>query len=116
MKIEAGKTYKTKNGDTVRILLTDANNKTFPVVGLITYKKDGGEGPMVWTSEGTFHAYGPSIYDLVEPPLEFWCTLYKDRDYHWVGGIYASEEEARNWVPNPPLTFVGLFKLTQVKE
>jgi hypothetical protein len=111
MKIEAGKTYQTKNGDTVRILLTDANNKTFPVVGLINYGE--GERPMVWTSEGTFHAYGTSNYDLVEPPLEVWCIVYKDG----VGRVcYDSKKDAEVWANPASPSFVGVFKFIQVKE
>lgn len=70
--ISLDKTYRTKDGQHVRILCTDAKGD-FPVVGLLRLR-DGTDDTNKWTIEGSFYRWGnPSELDLVEvsPYAEF---------------------------------------------
>lgn len=97
MKIEAGKTYKTRNGRKVRVICTDMRFDGYPVVGLVDYGSDR-EGAETFTAEGRFnHAIVDAPLDLVaewREPAEVWLVV--GGNGCWLG-YYRSEEFAREF-------------------
>ena len=86
----------TRDGRSARICCTDRKSEEQPIVALIasltedseyvgTYRKDG-----IWSTCGC-----ASELDLFFSPEkhEAWINIYPDSS---IGGIYTSEEEARN--------------------
>jgi hypothetical protein len=75
MKIEMGKKY-TSNGEPIRILCTDRNNRDYPVIGLrddgyLSYFKENGEA-----SAGPNH----NLVEVWEPKEGEWCWFW-DNSY-----------------------------------
>ena len=65
----------TRDGRKVRILCTDFNNKTYPIVGEI----QGMVTPEIFTEEGLVYKGGPDMNDLFFAPEkhEGWINLFK---------------------------------------
>ena len=85
----------TRDGRKVRILCTDFNNKTYPIVGEI----QGNVTPEIFTEEGLVYKGGPDMNDLFFAPEkhEGYVSIYrgvKNDDYFTVG-IFDSEEKAK---------------------
>jgi hypothetical protein len=85
MKFEVGKTYKTKDGKSVRIVCNDRKSETHPLLGLIDRgsEEDFFAGGVDGKYYGTSGAASPM--DLVPPPREFWINIYSEG----ISGIYA---------------------------
>lgn len=81
----------TRDGRSARIICTDFNNPIYPVIGEIK----GAKWPISFTASGRQDAVGESPIDLFFAPEkhEGWVNIYPDLS---IGGIYTSEEEARN--------------------
>lgn len=60
---EVGKTYKTRCGDSVRVIAVDAIGD-YPIIGLRL--ADGVEIPHTWTTGGAYNKYGHhGRFDLI---------------------------------------------------
>ena len=81
----------TRDGRSARIICTDFDNPIYPVIGEIK----GAEWPTSFTASGRQDAVGESPIDLffASKRHEGWVNIYPDSS---IGGIYTSEEEARN--------------------
>lgn len=86
MKIEVGKTYKTRGGLPVRIYAVDGYG-IYPIHGAIL--RDYGWEICKWTSDGKSIAYGESVIDIVleAPPFEFDKSVLPK----WARGICMTE-------------------------
>lgn len=89
----------TRDGESVRIICTDANNE-YPIVGLITKikndKNEIEEVLMVYTIDGKYCNEDSNI-DLFFAPtkMEGWINIYQDpNEYPRTGNIYETKEEA----------------------
>ena len=80
----------TREGKPVRILCTDLDDNDYPVAAVV-----GNFHVDKYTAEGLFHAGRETKYGLFFAPEkhEGWINIYPDSS---IGGIYTSEEEARN--------------------
>lgn len=78
-KIEAGKTYPTKNGLSARILVTDKKGG-HPIAGLVTMA-NGNEILYSWREDGSVFALGRDDFDLIIP------TERKSVWLNWYGEI-----------------------------
>lgn len=92
MKIEAGKTYKTRSGRKVRVLCTDLRDATYPVVGVV----DGDDERVeAFTADGRFNdEQRASPLDLVEEwrePMTCWATVAPNGDAY----LFRTERHAR---------------------
>lgn len=85
--------WQTRDGRKVRILCCDAQNATYPIVGLIA-DYEGVEEPQTWTEAGTSLFSGPEKSDdLINSPAPrktVWVNWYSD----FIGGPHDSREEA----------------------
>lgn len=105
-KIEMGKTYKTRDGNNVRLLCTDRSHHQYPVMGLIEQKDC--DYTAYWTSDGICSASYPSYvnYDLVEvkPRIKrtYWTNLYKANTLC----VYNTKEDAERFARNGRLACV----------
>ena len=81
----------TRDGRDVRIICTDFDNPNFPVIGDVK----GSKWPCSFTKKGMYNRYEECDADLFFAPEkhEGWVNIYPDSS---IGGIYTSEEEARN--------------------
>ena len=81
----------TRDGSDVRIICTDFDNPNFPVIGEVK----GSKWPCSFTKKGMYNRYEECDADLFFAPEkhEGWVNIYPDSS---IGGIYTSEEEARN--------------------
>ena len=84
----------TRDGRAVRIICTDFNNKSYPIIGEVQDCID----PRSFTEEG--RCFGLSVdsdRDLFfySEKKEGWINLFKDHDSRYVGyKIFESKEEA----------------------
>lgn len=96
MKIEAGKTYKTREGRKVRVICTDAKHPAYPVIGLMS---DGDkESVETFTLDGKFQLGGNDSAEYYNDLAEEWrepLVLYAilDEEGCW-RGTEESEIEA----------------------
>ena len=86
----------TRDGREVRIICTDMKSE-YPLIALITDKKDNSESPFVYTKNGRYF-FEETNNDLFFAPVkkEGWVNVYFSMDKgKYVGEeIYSSEEEA----------------------
>lgn len=84
----------TRDGKSVRIVCTDFNNESYPIIG----EAQGVTNPLIFTKEGSFYRCNcdSSNYDLFFAPEkhEGWVNVCKSQIYR-CGLIHNSEEEAR---------------------
>ena len=82
-KIEAGKTYRTRNGLSARILATDKKGLQYSIAGLITVA-NGDEIWYSWREDGSVFALGRSDFDLIIPTelKSVWLNWYSPADYY----------------------------------
>lgn len=90
-KIEAGKTYQTRNGLSARILATDKKGM-HPIAGLIT-QAIGDEILYSWREDGSVFASCRSDLDLIIPTerKSVWLNWYSPADY------YPTRKDADKW-------------------
>ena len=85
----------TGDGRNVRIICTDSKIRNYPIIALVE-EPSRFENLFSYTEGGQMVSYEPSKkYDLFFAPEkhEGWINIYPDSS---IGGIYTSEEEARN--------------------
>lgn len=85
----------TGDGRSVRIICTDSKIRNYPIIALVE-EPSRFENLFSYTEGGQMVSYEPlKKYDLFFAPKkhEGWINIYPDSS---IGGIYASEEEARN--------------------
>lgn len=72
-RFEAGKTYKNRRNEEIKILVTDAENSRYPIIAL--HVKSG--SPLTYTADGS-HVFGgdTNSYDLVPEPRSLEVTVY----------------------------------------
>lgn len=85
-KIEAGKTYPTRNGLSARILVTDKKGG-HPIAGLVTMA-NGNEILYSWREDGSVFALARDDFDLIIP------TERRSRWLNWYDIGFTSREEA----------------------
>ena len=85
----------TRNGKSVRIVCTDFNNESYPIIGEV----QGEITHLTFSKEGEFCRYNCSNHDLFFAPEkhEEWMNIYKHNDGHYEGdgNIYNTEEECK---------------------
>lgn len=113
MKIEAGKTHKTREGKKVRVVCSDVKSRDYPVVGL--WEDDNFETVETFTFDGRFYLDEESSCDIVEEwrePFFLYAILNED------GELYATEENERE--ANRALQACGggakIVKLVEAQE
>jgi len=90
MQIEAGKTYRTRNGSKARILATDINNAHYPVCAAVT-EVFGNESVRIYPADGRYFSIcGESTFDLVSE----WREPVKVSG--WVN-VYAGDRTSSIW-------------------
>ena len=108
MKININKKYKTRTGETVRILATDRKDSVCPVVGLVT-DDTGEENLMSWTETGKMLETGDSRNDLIEvvPEVKLFIPIYDCGQ-----SSYYSKWSAVTAVPFARTTLAGVMVKT----
>lgn len=103
----------TRDGRAVRIICTDMKSE-YPLIALITDKKDNSESPFVYTKNGRYF-FEETNNDLFFAPTkkEGWINLFKDKEinYPYIPGIiHNSEEEAKEAIKGDP-DFIATIKI-----
>ena len=86
----------TRDGREVRIICTDMKSE-YPLIALVTDKKDNSESPFVYTKNGRYF-FEETNNDLFFAPIkrEGWINVYKyEDDKRTIGCLFKSEEEAK---------------------
>lgn len=114
-----GAKIKTRNGREVRIICTDAKDKDFPIIGLVT-SCDGNEDIVYYTLEGkvcipksTIRAEDLMIVEEVEE-LEFWSD-----EENCISGFYRNTHSGIsrvNDIPNNKYQYNVFATKKQVKS
>ena len=89
----------TRDGRAVRIICTDMKSE-YPLIALVTDKKDNTESPFVYTKNGRYF-FEETNNDLFFAPTkkEGWMNLYKNRNGAYPSNfIFESEKEAKKAV------------------
>ena len=98
MKIEAGKKYRTRDGQTAHILTVDAPGEK-PVIGYVI-DSEGYTNPWIWSAGGGFLGVGKSGLDLIAELREKevgWINLYRVKVDDWedtIADIFNSKYDA----------------------
>ena len=87
----------TRDGRKVRILCTDRKGDT-PIIALVNDANDGQEYGYAFYSDGKFFSDGGDELDLFFAPTKYtdYINLYRDESVYFLGGVYTSEEYAKN--------------------
>ena len=87
----------TRDGRKVRILCTDRKGDT-PIIALVHDANDGQEYGYAFYSDGKFFRDENKELDLFFAPEkhEDYINLYRDESVYFLGGVYTSEEYAKN--------------------
>jgi hypothetical protein len=98
--IEAGKSYRTRDGKKALILITGLKNENFPVAGVV---EDGGgkETVETWGETGNTFLIGPHGLDLVaewvEPRTQdVWLNVYATKTELVTSYSFNNRETADN--------------------
>ena len=84
----------TRDGRNVRIICTDFDNPDFPVIVEIK----GNQWPLSFATNGEAIKGRPLSCDLFFAPTKHtdYINLYRDESVYFLGGVYTSEEYAKN--------------------
>ena len=85
----------TRDGREVRIICTDMKSE-YPLIALVTDKKDNTESPFVYTKNGRYF-FEETNNDLFFAPIKRkgWINIYKfEDDKRTIGCLFSSKEEA----------------------
>ena len=84
----------TRDGREVRIICTDMKSE-YPLIALITDKKDNSESPFVYTKNGRYF-FEETNNDLFFAPVkkEGWVNIYDITRINCISRIYKTKEEA----------------------
>lgn len=99
-ELDLTKPVQTREGESVRILCTDAdtNTKGKCLLGLYRSKQLNKEYAYIWYEDGRAFSNSPSSLDLVNVPVkkECWVRVYKDRfgDYYPSMTVFPTKEAA----------------------
>ena len=110
---DPSKKVVTRDGREVRIICTDMKSE-YPLIALITDKKDNSESPFVYTKNGRYffeETNNDLFFDTVK--REGWINLYKDKEinYPYIPGIiHDSEEDAKEAIKGDP-DFIATIKI-----
>ena len=87
----------TRDGRKVRILCTDRKGDT-PIIALVNDANDGQEYGYAFYSDGKFFRDDNKELDLFFAPTKYtdYINLYRDESVYFLGGVYTSEEYAKN--------------------
>jgi hypothetical protein len=95
--LDFSKPVQTRDGRAVRILCTNAKNRSNPVIGLI----DAGdrESLVEWRSDGRYFGNTESECDLVNVPTKrtVWVTVDTRPGDGQIGYVFASKESAEDF-------------------
>lgn len=99
MKIDMNKSYRTRDGREVRVLMVDAGGIR-PVIAAYKGVDDGLWWPSYYTESGRINPLGESDMDLIEVKprikLERWCLVYTSPfDEGYATLCASSEADAR---------------------
>ena len=110
---DPSKKVVTRDGREVRIICTDMKSE-YPLIALITDKKDNSESPFVYTKNGRYffeETNNDLFFDTVK--REGWINLYKDKEinYPYIPRIiHDSEEDAKEAIKGDP-DFIATIKI-----
>lgn len=97
---DPSKKVVTRDGREVRIICTDMKSE-YPLIALVTDKKDNTESPFVYTKNGRYF-FEETNNDLffATQKKEAWTNVYKDKNggIYLSGLIFESEKEAKEAV------------------
>lgn len=84
----------TRDGREVRIICTDMKSE-YPLIALVTDKKDNTESPFVYTKNGRYF-FEETNNDLFFAPTkrEGWVNIYDITRINCISRIYKTKEEA----------------------
>ena len=85
----------TRDGREVRIICTDMKSE-YPLIALVTDKKDNSESPFVYTKNGRYF-FEETNNDLffAHTKKEGWVNIYSEQEYRHPGeNIFKTKEEA----------------------
>lgn len=89
----------TRDGRAVRIICTDMKSE-YPLIALVTDKKDNTESPFVYTKNGRYF-FEETNNDLFFAPIkrEGWVNIYKlgIKIIRQCGNIFGTKKEALNF-------------------
>ena len=101
----------TRDGREVRIICTDMKSE-YPLIALVTDKKDNTESPFVYTKNGRYF-FEETNNDLFFAPIkrEGWVNIFKDEDFPFINGdIYESKDKAEEDAIGEP-DFIATIKI-----
>lgn len=83
------KPVETRNGQTVRIICTDAKSAMWPVVALVMDKETSLEQVHAFKANGQYHWHGSSSLDLINIPQKKsgWVNLWKVKEGQGQAGV-----------------------------
>lgn len=86
----------TRDGRSVRIICSDRNNNTYPIVALVGENEE----VQTYTRIGQYFINHQSPYDLFFAPekKEGWVNLFKINSTITTGEVYNTKEEAKSAV------------------
>lgn len=102
----------TRDGREVRIICTDMKSE-YPLIALITDKKDNTESPFVYTKNGRYF-FEETNNDLFFAPIkrEGWINLYKDRNGAYSSNfIFETEKRAKEIIGEKHTTYLTTIKI-----
>lgn len=108
---DPSKKVVTRDGRDVRIICTDMKSE-YPLIALVTDKKDNTESPFVYTKNGRYF-FEETNNDLFFAPIkrEGWVNVYKDKGItHIHALIYSSVEMAKEAIKGDP-DFIATVKI-----
>lgn len=113
MTIDPSKTYRTRDGRSVRIFATDGGGD-FPILGAVFVERGQAWLPESWTASGRLTTnYDHHPRDLVEvkPRItwERWVNVYGFGPGQLHATHYSARQEALTLKANPPLACVRVI-------
>ena len=102
----------TRDGRAVRIICTDMKSE-YPLIALVTDKKDNTESPFVYTKNGRYF-FEETNNDLFFAPIkrEGWVNLYKDRNGAYPSNfIFETEKRAKEVIGEKHTTYLTTIKI-----
>lgn len=108
---DPSKKVVTRDGRAVRIICTDMKSE-YPLIALVTDKKDNTESPFVYTKNGRYF-FEETNNDLFFAPIkrEGWINIFKDEDFPFINGdIYESKNKAEEEAIGEP-DYIATIKI-----
>lgn len=115
-KANPTKKVVTRDGRPVRILATDFNNPSGPIIGVVL--ESSGEILRTYFEDGFYKKGDSSNADLhfeVESK-EYWVNVYNDDFGPYVGSLFPSKETALEYISNCDLSKTKYLQTIKIWE